>query len=326
MSAYYTFEDLSGQRTPAHSDNPYDGLLEACNHDPVNNTPFSPPPAQMQARYTTHRTTRNAQQRAKLLAPDFPGVSVDEILAKLEDPSIEPGFTDWRHCLVFWARPPVKVRSLIGEVQRRVVRVVPNLWTMPSENLHMTALEITHSLTAPEIDALVAQMLPHVAEITDYTLQHRARLVKPMLSYDAQALALSFVPAAGEPSGHGSAPPKDDYSYHHLRRDLHAQASATGVNVASRYVISSAHLTIGRFITQRDFETAEGEVDRAKVEQLVEMIEGVNSWLRAEYWPRENEVREGGEWVVGEEKGLEFRKGALWYGSGGETVRLGKGF
>ncbi|TKA73875.1 hypothetical protein B0A55_04480 [Friedmanniomyces simplex] len=307
MSAYYTFEDLSGHTTLAHSDNPYDGLLEACNHDPVNN-------AQIQARYTTHRTTRNAQQRVKLLAPDFPGVSVDEILAKLEDPSIEPGFTDWRHCLVFWARPPVKVRSLI------------DLWTMPPENLHMTALEITHSLTAPEIDALVAQMLPHVAEITDYTLQHRARLVKPLLSYDAQALALSFVPAAGEPSGHGSAPPKDDYSYHHLRRDLHAQASTTGVKVASRYVIPSAHLTIGRFITKRDFETAEGEVDRAKVEQLVETIEGINSWLRAEYWPRENGVGEGGEWVVGEEKGLEFRKGALWYGSGGETVRLGKGF
>jgi hypothetical protein len=29
---------------------------------------------------------------------------------------------------------------------------------------------------------------------------------------------------------------------------------------------------------------------------------------------------------VGEEKGLEFRKGALWYGAGGETVLLGKGF
>jgi hypothetical protein len=28
---------------------------------------------------------------------------------------------------------------------------------------------------------------------------------------------------------------------------------------------------------------------------------------------------------VGEERGLDFRKGTLWYG-GGETVRLGVGF
>lgn len=31
MAASYTFEDLSGA-TPAISDNPYDGLIEAC-HD-----------------------------------------------------------------------------------------------------------------------------------------------------------------------------------------------------------------------------------------------------------------------------------------------------
>ncbi|KAK0848487.1 hypothetical protein LTS02_014053 [Friedmanniomyces endolithicus] len=314
MSAYYTFEDLSGQSTPSHSENPYDALLEACNNDPT----------QIQARYDTHRTNRNAQQRAKLLALDFPGVSVDEILAKLEDPSLEPGFTDWRHCLVFWARPPESVKSLIAEVQRRLVSVVPNLWIMPPENLHMTALEVVHSLTNPEIDALVAQMLPSASEITDYTRQHRARLVKPMLSYDAQALALSFLPAAGEPAGHDAAS-NDSYTYHHLRRDLHAKASATGVKVASRYVIPSAHLTIGRFITMSDFETTEGKVDHAKVKRLIETIESVNSWLREQYWPQEEGIKEGGEWLVGEGKGSDFRKGALWYG-GGETVRLGKGF
>jgi len=35
MAAYYTFEDLSGQSIPSHSDNPYDGLIVACNGDPV---------------------------------------------------------------------------------------------------------------------------------------------------------------------------------------------------------------------------------------------------------------------------------------------------
>lgn len=189
----------------------------------------------------------------------------------------------------------------------------------------MTALEITHSLTAEEIDGLVEKMLPGVSEITDYTLEHRARLVKPLLSYDAQALALSFLPAAGEVGGRSSHG-DDAYTYHHLRRDLHDKAQATGVKVASRYVIPSAHLTIARFVTKRDFETADGQVDHGKVEEFIDVIDDINSWLQAEYWPNAEGIKEGGEWVVGEEKGLEYRKGALWYGSGGETVHLGRGF
>jgi hypothetical protein len=35
MAAYYTFEDYSGTSTPSKSDNPYDGLIEACSSDPV---------------------------------------------------------------------------------------------------------------------------------------------------------------------------------------------------------------------------------------------------------------------------------------------------
>ena len=250
-------------------------------------------------------------------------MTIDEMLAKLEDPAtIEAGFKDWRNCLVFWARPPEKVRELIAEVQRRLLDVVPSLWTMPPRSLHMTAMEITHSLTAQEIEALVEKLQPHVAEIADFTFAHRARLVKPMVSYDAQALALSFLPACGE--GHGTLD-EDAYTYHHLRRDLFTSIQAKGITVASRYVTPSAHLTIGRFITRRDTETDGGEVDHAKMEKLVATIEEINQRLQMEYWPKDGTNKEGGEWIVGEEKGLECRKGRLWYG-GGERVCLGKGF
>ena len=84
--------------------------------------------AQIQARYNSHRSNRNAQQRAKLLAPEFTGVVVDEILAKLEDPTTEPGFTDWRHCLVLWARPPPSIRALIAEVQQKLLGVAPSVF------------------------------------------------------------------------------------------------------------------------------------------------------------------------------------------------------
>ncbi|KAI5364293.1 putative cyclic phosphodiesterase [Septoria linicola] len=316
MAAYYTFEDLSGGRPDdTKTDNPYHDLITSCKNDP----------AEIQKRYNNHRTNRNAQQKDKLLASDFPGVTIDQILAKLESPQQNPGYVDPRHCLVFWARPPARAKALIAETQQALKEVAPNLWLMPQDNLHMTALEVVHSLTEPEIDALVAQIRPHAETITDWTAEHRCRLVKPMVSFDAQALALSWLPAAGEPSQGTSNDKSDEYTYHHLRRDLFGLASGTGVTVASRYVIPSAHLTIGRFIDKSDFELPDGSVDREKVAKLVEKIEKINASLKEKYWPKEGEKTvEGGEWVVGDEKGLDFRKGTLWYG-GGESVRLGRG-
>lgn len=193
---------------------------------------------------------------------------------------------------------------------------------MPQPCLHMTALEVTHSLTAAEIDDLASQILPSAQEITDYTHDHRARLVKPLVSYDAQALALSYLPAAGEV---GRSLDEDKYTYHHLRRDLHHKVSETGVKVASRYVIPSAHLTVGRFITKSDLEDQDGKVDHVKMQELVQTIESINEWLEAEYWPSQDSIRAGGVWVVGQERGLDHRRGALWYG-GGETIKIGKGF
>ncbi|KXT18392.1 hypothetical protein AC579_8184 [Pseudocercospora musae] len=292
MAAYYTFEDLSGANSNGtKTDNPYHDLIESCNDKSTK----------IQERYSNHRVNRNAQQKEKLLAKDFPGVTIDEILMKLETPDKYPGYEDPRHCLVFWARPTADVKKLIAEVQRRLREAVPNLWIMPQDSLHMTALEITHSLTAPEIDALVDQLKPQAEAITDYTLKHHPRLVRPTVSFDAQALALSWLPATGQEG--------DDYTYHHLRRDLFTITSKTGVTVASRYVIPSAHLTIGRFITKED--TPDG--DHGAIARLVQSIEEINACLQdCEY-----------EWTVGEEKGLDLRKGTLWYGSGGETIRLG---
>ena len=185
-----------------------------------------------------------------------------------------------------------------------------------------------------------------------------------MLSYDSSAIALSFVPAAGEarrPSRSGLASDidilgpaevetrqDDAFTYHHLRRSLYELSASGGVQVASRYTVPSAHLTIARFVSQEDISISPQEraddtapdqldaagaggviLDRKRVEKLIERIESINTWLMEEYWPKESQqgecIKEGGEWIVGEEKGLDCRKGTLWYG-GGETVRLGKGF
>jgi vesicle-fusing ATPase len=312
-----TFVDLSGISTDKFK-NPYDALLATCENDP----------SQIQARYALHRNIRNSQQKEKMLSEDFPGVNIDQILLRLCRPEIEPGYTDPRHCLVFWARPPQKVRNLIASVQRMLFEVAPNLWLMPQDCLHMTALEVTHSRTAEEIEKLVNSLREFIPSITDYTLDYRARLVRPMISFDASALALSFLPAAGENPTSGRSLDDDRYSYHHLRRDLYNKLSETGVEVDSRYVVPSSHLTIGRFIEAKDFADETGASDPEKMRAFIDRIDEINEWLKNEYWPECNDgkIKVGGEWVVGEEKGLDCRMGPLWYGGGGETVHVGKGF
>lgn len=108
---------------------------------------------------------------------------------------------------------------------------------MPQDCLHITALEITHSKKAEEIQKIVDSLSDKIPAITDYTVQHRARLIKPMIGFDASALALSFVPAAGEASARGRTKADDAYTYHHLRRDLFSRCQDIGVTVDSRYVV-----------------------------------------------------------------------------------------
>jgi len=219
---------------------------------------------------------------------------------------------------------------------------------MPPERLHLTALEITHSLTQDQINAIITSLGTSTVEtMTNYTHDpyHRARLIKPMLSYDDAAIALSFLPAAGEslsslPPASDPSPltlpggPKeerkdrrkvdDKFTYHHLRRSLFALARATGVSIDSRYVVPSSHITVGRFLTQEDHDSP------AKMQAWINKIEEVNGWLEREFWPKDGDAtgeerKKEGEWLVGQEKGLDFREGRLWYG-GGNTVRIGRGF
>lgn len=72
-----------------------------------------------------HRKNRNAQQKAKLLSSDFEGLILDNILQRLEDPSLEPGYVDPRNCLCIWARPPLPIRNLVSEIQQKLLVLAP---------------------------------------------------------------------------------------------------------------------------------------------------------------------------------------------------------
>lgn len=194
----------------------------------------------------------------------------------------------------------------------------------------MTVMEVTHSLTEQQIAKLLECLQSSCHSIADWSETHRARLLKPMVCYDAAAVALSFLPAAGEMLSRGRTQDDDKYTYHELRRDIYQAITNAGVEVGSRYVVPSAHLTIARFNSPNVFggdpqDKAE-TMNIEKRKHWLKEIGLINQWLENEFWPEGHEkMKPGGEWTVGEERGLDFRKGTLWYG-GGETVYLGKGF
>lgn len=82
--------------------------------------------AEIQSLYSTHRVTRNEQQKEKFLSSDFKEVLIDPFLLRLENPSIEPGYTDPRNCLVFWARPPEHIIQLASKIQSLLKEAAPS--------------------------------------------------------------------------------------------------------------------------------------------------------------------------------------------------------
>jgi hypothetical protein len=226
------------------------------------------------------------------------------------------------------------MKDLIAEIQKEIQSAVPNIWLTPPDFLHTTVLEIASSRTSLEVDSFVSHLEQSglIPGLVNYTFNHRARLVKPVVSFDAAAMALSFVPAAGEPSRWSRSADDDKYTYHHLRRDLYAGVAATGLQLKPRYLVPSAHITIARFVTHDGFlleklgAGGEPAFDCERVAALVDKIEQINQKIQAKYWPGENRtVSAGAEWIVGEETGLELCKGPCWYGEG-EKVLVGKAF
>ena len=185
----------------------------------------------------------------------------------------------------------------------------------------MTVLEISHSLTPCSLAALVAELKPSVPKFERFYQERPARLVKPRLSFDDTAIALTYLPAASE-SSVGEAV-DDSYTYLHLRRDLLNFCQDQNVEVNARYASASCHLTIARFTTDKD-HCSTGKPDRAAMISWVSAIEQLNELLAEEYWPCEGILPEAGTWIVGAQRDLEIRKGTLWYG-GGQSLDVGSG-
>ena len=215
------------------------------------------------------------------------------------------------------------------------------LWYPAPEDLHMTVLEVAHSRSAGEIQELLDELggrtvtldarfgdeqepRPLIDALTnrphDLHAHSGALLAAPRVSYDAHALALSFlpVPLPCTPEDRGGS----GHTYHHLRRDIHAllREHAPDVRVRSRYAVPSAHLTIARFVGGcGSGEGIDGGGGARLLQRVVAAVDGVNEELERGLWGED-----GGQWSVGEEVGLDLRAGECWYGAGW-SVAVGRG-
>ncbi|TQS33447.1 hypothetical protein Golomagni_06208 [Golovinomyces magnicellulatus] len=283
--------------------------------------------AQIRELYAAHRLNRNQQQKEKFLSPDFKELIIDQHLLRIVDQTVEPGFKDERNCFVFWARPPEHIILLAAELQHRLQAAAPHIWLMPLYRMHLTVLELAFSKTPQEMKEIVETVSPVIPGITSHTHSHRPRLVKPLISYDLSAFAVSFLPALGEkklsplpidPDTAENIVEGDEYTYHHLRKEVFDKAKESGVHIGSRYQVPSAHITLGRYLTHEDHDTPEKRL------KWIQAIDDTNKWLMEHVWdtPAAEYI---GEWIVGQERGLDCRTGTLWYG-GGRTIMMGEGF
>ncbi|KAE8383527.1 RNA ligase/cyclic nucleotide phosphodiesterase [Aspergillus bertholletiae] len=317
----------SGNGSGDLKQNPFQSTIDLGGDEPVRFHNL-----RIQGAYERHRSSRNAEFKNQILAPSFRGWQIDQILHDLTEAkdNSQEGLIDPRNNLAFVVRPPRHVRALISEIQQELHAVARTLWLMPSEQLHLTVLEIASAKSVAEIDALLLLLSQRTSltEIVNFTQTHRARLIRPLLTFDSSGIALSFVPGAGDVA---DAVHDDRYTYHHLRRDLYATVARRNFPVTARYIAPSAHVTIARFITQDGFVaqepgTGQSVVDRENVGLLVRTISEINQKLMSRYWTIEDQKRAAlCEWIVGQEKGLELIKGRSWYGKG-EKVLVGQGF
>lgn len=79
---------------------------------------------------------------------------------------------------------------------------------------------------------------------------------------------------------------------------MHARALESGIEIDMCYTAPSAHITIGRFIGNNFFETAESR------QKFIRLVQDFNNASRGQ--------QDG--WIVGESRGLEMQLGYLKIG------------
>ncbi|KAH7088078.1 hypothetical protein FB567DRAFT_330966 [Paraphoma chrysanthemicola] len=267
-------------------------------------------PQQVAEAYSSHRDAYLAKSLATFTSDHNPVTSDQVLLAHLrrcenqQQPG-EPSTEDLNkldvNCLGISGRPSHSVLSTVQAIQAQIATLVgQDFYSMPAAHLHVAMLELAHrhsldylhSVASAVGPARLQKMLNMIA-----TLPSKPRLVSPLLSVDVMGIALTFLPSS-----------EQDYTYHHLRADMHALALESGQKFDMCYTAPSAHITLGRFVGNSFFESTKARRD------LVELVGKINDDLK---------TRMGKEdWVLCEEESLELQAGFLKYGVDREKAEM----
>jgi len=155
------------------------------------------------------------------------GVICDPILVRELD---KPG-SDLRYGVNLVCRPPKEVSAFIFELQNRLRRFEPNQYYYPLADLHLTLVEIAHSLN-PDVAALISET---IASRVDAWLAGLPSFIlrSAKMGYDERSCFLRF-----ETTG----------QFRSLRDLISTRAATLGLPLKSRYGSTSAHLTFMRYV------------------------------------------------------------------------------
>ena len=233
--------------------------------------------------YNRNRNERDARLYAILMQQSV--LSADTLLAAKVQSNDDT--LDQRHNLALVARPPQHIIALITALQQQLHTLAGDaLWLPPPSYLHLTVFEVTHSRTSEQLQPLVRAVRSHGSRLFDALPVDRVKLDSPLLNCDNAAVALTFLPVD-----------VDGNDITTLRAEVSRRMSALGLKLDGRYVLSSAHVTIGKFIKPQ-LQHATMEQWLARLEQLREECKG---------WQ--------GEWCLADGP-LQVMTDKSWYGGG----------
>jgi hypothetical protein len=185
-----------------------------------------------------------------------------------------PG-SDQRFGVNIIARPTSFLKNQILAVQTELRKVAPSQYYYPASDLHLTVVEISSGGTQALSEELCAAARSEFAKVAD--------LLRPSMISGA---SIRFDNHAGIVEFHESETLND------MRREIILRLKEVGIDIAPRYISSSAHITFMRYL-----------------QQLTNGVESVVSPAKLQ-----------GDWLLNE---LWLTCGATWYGMRSRIQEVG---
>jgi hypothetical protein len=226
---------------------------------------------------------------------------------------------------------PFPFQSGIDKLSSRMLIGI-DYFPIPVLHQHLTVLELSHRHSVPQLqatyDALTKETAQAMTNIPSSLPKCQTiRLVKPFLSFDEKAVAVTFVPDASNASyaTNGYASDEDDkvhdsdhFTYQHLRSEMHKLAMKSGIKIDTCYTTATAHITLGRFIgdsvfapssVNHDADGANDDDTQTRTRNFVKLVQEINKELESSLWGED-----GMKWVIAGDKGLECQFGYVKWG------------